>query len=124
MDRGFKEELRELLMTGKEKESTNQTTPPRIFIKGRYIGGAEKVLRIVDEGWFGDLLEGLPKKRAGEVCDGCGDVKFLPCFQCNGSCKLVMAVKEDEELDEGRRTLVVRCTECNENGLVRCPICS
>ncbi|XVF53179.1 hypothetical protein PTKIN_Ptkin05aG0079600 [Pterospermum kingtungense] len=118
MDRGFREELRELLK-GKEKESTNQTTPPRVFIRGRYIGGAEEVMRIVEEGWFGDLLKGLPTKRAGEVCDGCGDVKFLPCFQCSGSCKLVGAVKE-----EGRRTVVVRCTECNENGLVHCPICS
>ncbi|EOY23869.1 PREDICTED: uncharacterized protein At5g39865 [Theobroma cacao] len=118
MDRGFKEELREL-MKGKERESTNQTTPPRVFIKGRYIGGAEEVMRIVDEGWFEDLLKGLPKKRAGEVCDGCGDVKFLPCFRCNGSCKVAVVVKE-----EGSRTVVVRCTECNENGLVHCPICS
>ena len=117
MDRGFKEELREL-MKGKEKESRNQTTPPRVFIKGRYIGGAEEVMRMVDEGWFGDLLKGLPKKRAGEVCDGCGDVKFLPCFQCNGSCKMIVVVKE------GRRTVVMRCTECNENGLVHCPICN
>ncbi|XWS38139.1 hypothetical protein CRYUN_Cryun19dG0104600 [Craigia yunnanensis] len=116
MDRGFKEELRELM---KGKESTNQTTPPRVFIKGRYIGGAEEVMRIVDEGWFGDLFKGLPKKRAGEACDGCGDVKFLPCFRCNGSCKMVVMVKEEEG-----RTVVVRCTECNENGLVHCPICS
>ncbi|XVF12856.1 hypothetical protein REPUB_Repub08aG0155900 [Reevesia pubescens] len=121
MDRGFKEELREL-MKGKEKESTNQTTPPRVFIKERYIGGAEEVIRIVDEGWFGDLIKGLPKKKAGEVCDGCGDVKFLPCFRCNGSCKMVK--DEEEEKEEGRRTVVVRCTECNENGLVHCPICS
>ncbi|XP_022738430.1 uncharacterized protein At5g39865 [Durio zibethinus] len=116
MDRGFKEELREL-MKGQDKES-NQITPPRVFIKGRYIGGAEELMTIVDEGWFGDLIKGLPKKRAGEVCDGCGDVKFLPCFQCNGSCKMAVVVNE-----EGR-TVVVRCTECNENGLVHCPICS
>ncbi|XVF10301.1 hypothetical protein REPUB_Repub07fG0170700 [Reevesia pubescens] len=123
MDRGFKEEFREL-MKGKEKakDPTSPTTPPRVFIKGRYIGGAEEVMRIVDEGWFGDLTEGLPKKRAGEVCDGCGDVKFLPCFRCNGSCKMAVVVKE--EVEEGMKTVVVRCTECNENGLVHCPICS
>ncbi|MBA0761357.1 hypothetical protein Gotri_024014 [Gossypium trilobum] len=112
MDRGFKEELRELM------KATNQTTPPQVFIKGRYIGGAEQVMKIVDEGWFGDLINGLPKKKAGEVCDGCGDVKFLPCFRCNGSCKMAAAE------EEGRRTVVVRCTDCNENGLVLCPLCS
>ncbi|MBA0735330.1 hypothetical protein Gogos_019188, partial [Gossypium gossypioides] len=112
MDRGFKEELRELM------KATNQTTPPQVFIKGRYIGGAEQVMKIVDEGWFGDLMNGLPKKKAGEVCDGCGDVKFLPCFRCNGSCKMAAAA------EEGRRTVVVRCTDCNENGLVLCPLCS
>ncbi|GKV04034.1 hypothetical protein SLEP1_g16251 [Rubroshorea leprosula] len=119
MDRGFKEELREL-MKGKEKEAMNPFTPPRVFVKGRYIGGADEVMRIVEEGWFGELLKGLPKKRAGEVCEGCGDVKFLPCLQCNGSCKMVVVVSEEE----ARRTVVVRCDECNENGLVLCPICS
>ncbi|TYH80055.1 hypothetical protein ES332_D03G107300v1 [Gossypium tomentosum] len=104
MDRGFKEELRKLM------KGANQTTPPQVFIKGRYIGGAEQVMKIVDEGWFGDLINGLPKKKAGEVCDGCGDVKFLPCFRCNGSCKMAAAA------EEGRRTVVVRCTDCNENG--------
>ncbi|OMP02819.1 Glutaredoxin [Corchorus olitorius] len=119
MDRGFREELREIM-----KEKDKESTPPRVFIKGRYIGGAEEVIRIVDEGWFGDLLHGLPKKRAGGVCDGCGDVKFLPCFRCNGSCKIAVVVKEEEGEEEGRRPVVVRCTECNENGLVHCPICS
>ncbi|XP_039010959.1 uncharacterized protein At5g39865-like isoform X2 [Hibiscus syriacus] len=114
MDQGFREEFREL-MKGKEKELTSKMTPPRVFIKGFYIGGAEEVMRIIDEGWFGELLEGLPKKRAGEVCHGCGDVRFLPCFRCNGSCKMAV---------EGQRTVVVRCTECNENGLVHCPVCS
>ncbi|KAK8559486.1 hypothetical protein V6N13_026908 [Hibiscus sabdariffa] len=114
MDQGFREELREL-MKGKEKDSARKMTPPRVFIKGFYIGGAEEVMRIMDEGWFGDLLQGLPKKRAGEVCDGCGDVRFLPCFRCSGSCKMAV---------EGQRTVVVRCTECNENGLVHCPVCS
>ncbi|KAK8530876.1 hypothetical protein V6N12_013376 [Hibiscus sabdariffa] len=114
MDQGFREELREL-MKGKEKDSTSKMTPPQVFIKGFYIGGAEEVMRITDEGWFGDLLEGLPKKTAGQVCDGCGDVRFLPCFRCSGSCKMAV---------EGQRTVVVRCTECNENGLVHCPVCS
>lgn len=119
MDRGFKEELRELM---KGKDSC-QMVPPRVFVKGRYVGGAEEVLRIVEEGCLGELLQGLPKIRAGEVCEGCGGVRFLPCFQCNGSCKMVMMVKEEMEQKQGR-SVVVRCPDCNENGLVLCPICS
>ncbi|KAA8525082.1 hypothetical protein F0562_007054 [Nyssa sinensis] len=88
MDRGFKEELRELM---KDKEST-QLVPPRVFVKGRYMGGAEEVMRIVEEGCLGELLEGLPK------------------------------LKEDIGQTQGK-TVVVRCPDCNENGLVLCPIC-
>lgn len=119
MDKGFREELKELM---KDKDSS-ELIPPRVFVKGRYIGGAEELLRIAEEGGLGDLLQGLPKLRAGYVCEGCGGARFLPCFTCNGSCKMVMLVKEDMEQKHGR-TVVVRCSDCNENGLVLCPICS
>ncbi|XP_044485638.1 uncharacterized protein At5g39865-like [Mangifera indica] len=119
MDVGFKEELREL-MKDKEREAM---VPPRVFVKGRCIGGAEEVLKIVEEGWFGELIEGIPKRKAKGVCEGCGDVRFLPCFECNGSCKLVMNVKEEKEQKQ-ETSVVVRCPDCNENGLVLCPICS
>ncbi|KAJ9148156.1 hypothetical protein P3X46_030240 [Hevea brasiliensis] len=118
MDRGFREELREL-MKGMEGEAT---MPPRMFVKGRYVGGVEEVMNIVEEGKMGDLLQGLPKKRGG-MCDGCGDARFLPCFSCNGSSKIVMVVKEGLGQKQ-RRTVVVRCPDCNENGLVLCPICA
>ncbi|XP_059643377.1 uncharacterized protein At3g28850-like [Cornus florida] len=123
MDRGFKEELRELM---KGKEST-QLVPPRVFVKGRYMGGAEEVMRIVEQGCFGELLQGLPRLRAGFVCEGCGGLKFLPCFACSGSCKMMMMLAVKEEMGqqkEKRKTVVVRCPDCNENGLVLCPICS
>lgn len=119
MDGGFREELREL-MQGKGKEAL---LPPRVFVNGRYIGGAEEVLKIAEEGFLGEILEGLPKRRNGYVCEGCGDARFLPCFRCNGSCKMVMAVKE-EMGQKQKTTVVVRCPDCNENGLVLCPICS
>ncbi|CAI9093359.1 OLC1v1028845C1 [Oldenlandia corymbosa var. corymbosa] len=129
MDRGFREELRELLKVKGEKE----LVPPRVFVKGRYVGGAEEVLRLAEEDEAGvglrSLLSGCPKLRGGigRVCEGCGGVRFLPCFKCNGSCKVVVRkqvaaakVVEEEEVAE----VVVRCSECNENGLVLCPICS
>ncbi|KAK4423207.1 hypothetical protein Salat_1903500 [Sesamum alatum] len=116
MDRGFRDELREL-MKGK---GSNGSIPPRVFVKGRYIGGVDEMMRIVEEGYLGRLLQGLPKVRGGYVCEGCGGVRFLPCFICNGSCKVLVDVKEDTE----DRSVAVRCSNCNENGLVLCPICS
>ncbi|XP_065858975.1 uncharacterized protein At5g39865-like [Euphorbia lathyris] len=120
MDRGFREELRDL-MKGKEKEK--QMGLPRVFVKGRYIGGKDEVMKIVEEGLMSELLNGLPKKKVGDVCDGCGDVRFLPCFSCNGSSKLVMVIKEELRGMQGRR-VVVKCPDCNENGLMLCPICA
>ncbi|KAE9613854.1 putative thioredoxin-like protein [Lupinus albus] len=117
MDSGFKEELRELL-NGKEKDAM---VPPRVFVKGFYIGGAEEMLKVVEEGFLGDLLEGLPRKKVGDICDGCGDMRFLPCFQCNGSCKVVK--EEDVGHKQRRKSVMVKCSDCNENGLVVCPLC-
>nr|XP_043613584.1 uncharacterized protein At3g28850-like [Erigeron canadensis] len=119
MDQGFKEELRELLK-GKDRV---ELVPPRVFVKGRYLGGAEEVLKKMEEGSLGKLLEGLPKSKGGYVCEGCGGVRFLPCFRCNGSCKMVVDWKQ-EGGREGQKRAVVRCGDCNENGLVHCPICS
>ncbi|KAI3687416.1 hypothetical protein L1987_81112 [Smallanthus sonchifolius] len=117
MDSGFREELRELM---KGKDSI-ELVPPRVFVNGRYIGGVDVVMRTMEDGSLDQLLEGLPKSKREYVCEGCGGVRFLPCFRCNGSCKMV------EWKGEGggrRKRVVVRCGDCNENGLVHCPICS
>ncbi|KAL0711891.1 hypothetical protein Bca4012_018869 [Brassica carinata] len=121
MDRGFREELASLM--AKRISNGNgkaYALPPKVFVKGMYIGGAEEVLGLVEEGVFGEMIRGMPSKKAGGdgdgACDGCGGLFFLPCFRCNGSCKVVKGW--------GSSAVVVRCTECNENGLVPCPICS
>ncbi|GJS20315.1 putative glutaredoxin family protein [Tanacetum coccineum] len=119
MDQGFKEELRELL---KDKDIA-ELVPPRVFVKGRYVGGADEVVKAMEDGSLGRLLEGLPKSKCGYVCEGCGGVRFLPCFRCNGSCKMVVDWK-DVSVEIRRNRAVVRCGDCNENGLVHCPICS
>nr|XP_043630603.1 uncharacterized protein At3g28850-like [Erigeron canadensis] len=120
MDRGFRDELWEL-MKGKDKL---ELVPPRVFVKGRYIGGSDEVLRIVEDGYLGHLLEGLPKSKAGYVCDVCGGARFLPCIGCNGSCKKMYTVKDGIDGEQCGKTVTVKCSDCNENGLVRCPVCS
>uniref|UniRef100_A0ACD5UV83 Uncharacterized protein n=1 Tax=Avena sativa TaxID=4498 RepID=A0ACD5UV83_AVESA len=92
---------------------------PRVFIDGRYLGGAEDVQALHEAGELARALEGCdaaPVRKLGcmEACAACGDVRFVPCETCYGSCKIFV---EDEE--EFRR-----CPDCNENGLIGCPVCS
>ncbi|XP_048432272.1 uncharacterized protein At3g28850-like [Pyrus x bretschneideri] len=86
---------------------------PQVFVRGKYVGGAEEVKQLNEAGELGKLLRGFPVRDGGFVCEGCGDARFAPCPTCNGSRKLF-----DEDEGELRR-----CQDCNENGLIRCPAC-
>ncbi|XP_039042173.1 uncharacterized protein At3g28850-like, partial [Hibiscus syriacus] len=44
--------------------------------------------------------------------ENCGGVRFVMCKQCNWSFKV---------LDKEQKKIM--CGECNENGLIQCPIC-
>ncbi|GMI71056.1 hypothetical protein like AT5G03870 [Hibiscus trionum] len=103
MDSGFKEELRKL--TGRKEVKV-----PLVFVKGRLIGGVEEIVKLEEEGKLEILFEGIPVAVPG--CKGCGGVRFVMCKQCNGSCKV---------LDKDQKK--IRCGECNENGLIQCPVC-
>ncbi|XP_062185294.1 uncharacterized protein LOC133888915 [Phragmites australis] len=105
MDSGYREELR-LLLGGRE------VRVPAVFVRGRHVGGAAEVAKLEDEGKLKALLEGLPQARVW--CAGCAGVRFVMCRHCNGSRKVLDAERKE----------TVKCGECNENGLVRCPICS
>ncbi|KAM0897020.1 hypothetical protein ACQ4PT_022811 [Festuca glaucescens] len=119
MDRGFRDELRALLPL------PLPLSLPRLFVRGRHVGGAEEVLRMDEEGALGPLLDGLPRARlGGRCCDGCGGMRFLPCFDCSGSRKVVVAAPGAVVKGRSERGVLMRCGECNENGLVLCPICS
>ncbi|XP_059665350.1 uncharacterized protein At3g28850 [Cornus florida] len=105
MDSGFREELRGLM-------GTKEVKVPLVFVKGRLIGGADEVVRLEEEGKLGILFRGIPRALT-RGCEGCAGVRFVMCMDCSGSCKVL-----DED---GKNT--VRCGECNENGLIQCPIC-
>lgn len=107
MDLGYKEEMWRLL------ESSNVPTP-RLFIGGRYVGGADEVVGLHEQGKLLPLLRRAPRRRGAAACEGCGAMRFVVCAECDGSRKLY-----DEE-----RSAAVRCPNCNENGLVPCPLCS
>lgn len=88
--------------------------PPRLFIKGRYIGGADEVCGLHEQGKLRKLLEGIPLDLSSS-CSGCANARFVVCLNCSGSRKIVADGENSE--------LCIRCPECNENGLVQCPIC-
>ncbi|XP_047328922.1 uncharacterized protein At3g28850-like [Impatiens glandulifera] len=87
--------------------------PPRLFIMGRLIGGAEEVLSLHEQGRLRPLFHGLPEDRFEGPCDGCGGIRFVICYNCNGSNKVVAGNDGSPE----------ECPECNENGLNICPYC-
>ncbi|GAB4831746.1 hypothetical protein Ancab_005758 [Ancistrocladus abbreviatus] len=107
MDSAYRKELQSVL-------GEKNVTLPQVFIKGRYLGGADVIRHLNEMGELRKLLEGLPRMEGRFVCDTCNDVRFLPCSTCSGSRKVF-----DE--DGG---LMKRCSVCNENGLIRCPACS
>lgn len=110
MDSAYKKELQSVL--GEKTVSL-----PQVFINGMHIGGADVVRQLNETGELPKMLKGLPtrtlKPGLGYMCEGCGDMRFIPCPNCSGSRKVF---DEDEEK-------LKRCPECNENGLVRCPEC-
>ncbi|XP_030448930.1 uncharacterized protein At3g28850 [Syzygium oleosum] len=105
MDSGYKEELRKLM-------GSKEVKVPLVFVKGRLIGGADEVVKLEEEGKLGILLDGIPRTSLS-CCEGCGGVRFVMCMECSGSCKVFD--KEEKK--------VFKCGECNENGLIHCPIC-
>ncbi|CAK7336541.1 unnamed protein product [Dovyalis caffra] len=106
MDSAYKKELQSVL--GEKIVSL-----PQVFMRGNHVGGAEVIKQMFETGELARVLDGFPRRQPGFVCEGCGDVRFVPCGNCSGSRKLF-----DE--DEG---VIKRCLECNENGLIRCPDC-
>ncbi|OMO79818.1 Glutaredoxin [Corchorus capsularis] len=102
----FLNELRNLL--GEE------ASVPRVFVKGRYVGGVEEVSELNELGKLGKILNvaRVEKGVGRQACGGCGGARFVPCMDCGGSCKVVVSGDKKE-----------RCGKCNENGLVHCPAC-
>ncbi|XP_073051941.1 uncharacterized protein [Primulina eburnea] len=102
---GFLNELKELLGDG--------VSVPRVFVKGRYLGGVEEVVHLNETGRLPRILNWARVERGvGRLgCEGCGGARFVPCLECGGSCKIVVEGKKE------------RCGVCNENGLVQCPAC-
>ncbi|KAG9453600.1 hypothetical protein H6P81_006504 [Aristolochia fimbriata] len=105
MDASFLEELQSIL--GRHKK----LTLPRVFIGGKYVGGADEIRQMHESGELKKIIEGFPTEKGG-VCESCGGIRFVLCYACSGSHKCYLE-------KGGFRSCVI----CNENGLLRCPSC-
>ncbi|XP_019442645.1 PREDICTED: uncharacterized protein At3g28850-like isoform X2 [Lupinus angustifolius] len=123
MHSGFKEELKELLGDGLSKGRLL----PRVFVERNYIGGADEIQKMHEDGKLDKLFDCCEKIDANDaLCEACGDIRFVPCETCNGSCKIYYDDNDEEkEAEDGEMGEYgfQRCPDCNENGLIRCPIC-
>lgn len=109
----FLKELKDML--GRKCEEGGMVNVPELFVKDRYIGGVDELVEPNETGRLNRLLNSAKVERGmgRQKYEGCGAVRFVPCFECGGSCKVVVAA--------GKKG---RCGECNENGLVHCPACN
>ncbi|GAB4827628.1 hypothetical protein Ancab_034512 [Ancistrocladus abbreviatus] len=106
MDSAFLDELQQI--TGSKKN----LRLPRVFIDGKYIGGAEEVRQLQEGGDLKRMIDGLPLAEAGE-CGVCGGHRFLLCEWCDGSHNGFI-----EEIG------IKSCEDCNLNGMIKCPACT
>ncbi|KAB2064455.1 hypothetical protein ERO13_A09G019300v2 [Gossypium hirsutum] len=127
MHSGFKDELKELM--GEQ----GCGGLPKVFIGKKYIGGADEIRQMHEEGTLMKAIEGCEMMDDDDIgpCEACGDIRFVPCETCSGSCKVYY--EDDDENEDGVELEhedggegdygFQRCPDCNENGLIRCPIC-
>ncbi|CAI9779820.1 unnamed protein product [Fraxinus pennsylvanica] len=94
-----------------------RVVPPRLFIRGRDIGGADAVVGLHEKGMLRKLLQGISLTQSNTPCNACAGMHFVLCFHCNGSRKIT---------PEGQANVLssIRCPDCNENGLIKCTVCS
>lgn len=109
----FLKQLKELM--GEGEGEGERVKVPRVFVKGRYVGGVEQLLELNESGRLARILKAARVERGlgRQGCGGCGGARFVPCLECGGSCKLVVGAQNQKE----------RCPKCNENGLMHCPAC-
>ena len=133
MHRGFRDELNGLLGVtggGALARCWAPAAPalPSLFVDGELVGNAEELKRLHEAGELAARLAGCESAAAASdagACEACGDVRFVLCKTCSGSCKVYVydEGEQDDASGEDGGGGFRRCPDCNENGIVRCPSC-
>jgi glutaredoxin domain-containing cysteine-rich protein 1 len=114
----YRDELRALL---RDAGAGAMPLPPRLFVDGRYVGGADEVVALHERSRLRPMLRRAARRGAGEAaCAVCGGAWFVVCGGCSGRHWLYDGGAAAAAIAANR----VPCPGCNENGLVPCPLCS
>ncbi|KAE8767881.1 electron transporter thiol-disulfide exchange intermediate [Hordeum vulgare] len=118
----YRDELRALLPRPGPGDGAGASMPlpPRLFVDGRYVGGADEVVALHEQSRLRPMLRRATRRGAGDAaCAVCGGAWFVVCGGCSGRHWLY-----DDGLAAAVAASRVPCPGCNENGLVPCPLCS
>lgn len=107
MDSRFHDELHDVF-------GTRNVELPKVFIGGRYVGGAEEIEKLHESEELRKMVGELPPSdgRFSENCELCKGWRFVLCESCKGSHKIF-----------SEESGFVSCTVCTVQGLVRCSPC-
>ncbi|XP_071951782.1 glutaredoxin domain-containing cysteine-rich protein 1-like [Antedon mediterranea] len=105
---------RELSERMGEEDTSNL---PIVFIDGELIGNIQQLEELNESGELSDILLRFEKRQNFDMCQRCGDRKYINCVVCNGSKK---STHRNGFTDQFR---TLRCTQCDDNGLQKCPEC-
>jgi len=95
---------------------STQIDLPQVFLNGQLLGDAALMERINESGELRKLVKPLQDPVGVQnVCGKCGGFGMFPCPSCDGSKK--------SGWRSTHNTIILRCTHCDEGGLVRCDQC-
>ncbi|KAH8335172.1 hypothetical protein KR074_008011, partial [Drosophila pseudoananassae] len=90
---------------------------PQLFVEGQHLGDADVVERLNESGELRQLLKPYKSIATAYTCQTCGGYRLLPCPSCSGSKKSVHRNHFTAEF------VALKCMNCDEVGLVKCPNC-
>ena len=67
-------------------------------------------------------LRRLPAFRQSGECTACGGEGFIICHDCGGD-KKALRLRYGKATSSTQVHHDLKCTQCNENGLLPCPVC-
>jgi glutaredoxin domain-containing cysteine-rich protein 1 len=90
---------------------------PQVFADGLHIGGADDVERLNENGTLRRIFQHFQMASSTTSCPRCGGFRYTPCSNCHGS-------KKSRRNNFTQEFCALRCTVCDDNGLVMCDLCS
>jgi len=90
---------------------------PQVFVNGQYLGDADVIEKLNETGELRKILRPYKSLTVTTVCGKCGGFRMLPCPICDGSKKSM------HRNDFTEQFIALRCTVCDDCGLVKCDKC-